>query len=82
MYICSNSKKVVHGPFKTIQNYVNNKIKSLKAGSIENAGYPNGLPNWGTYLGTPKKYIYILRSLTMLLWLSIIRPIDNRNCQK
>ena len=23
--------------------------------SIENAGYPIGLPNWGTYFGTPKK---------------------------
>ena len=25
---------------------------------IENAVYPNGLPNWGTYLGTPKNQIY------------------------
>ena len=24
-------------------------------GSIEKAGYSNGVPNWGTYLGTPKK---------------------------
>ena len=23
-------------------------------GSVENAGYPNGLPNWRIYLGTPK----------------------------
>ena len=28
MYICSNSKHVVHGHFKIIQNYVNNKIKN------------------------------------------------------
>ena len=27
-------------------------------GSIENAGYPNGLPDWGTYLGTLKKQIF------------------------
>ena len=26
--------------------------------SIENAGYPYGLPNCGTYLGTPRKQIY------------------------
>ena len=25
LYICSNSKYVVHGLFKIIQNYVNNK---------------------------------------------------------
>ena len=27
-------------------------------GSIENAGYPNGLPNWGVFLDTRKKQIY------------------------
>ena len=27
-YICSNSKYVVHGLFKTIQNHVNNKINN------------------------------------------------------
>ena len=27
-------------------------------GSIENTGYPGGLPNWCTYLGTPEKQIY------------------------
>ena len=26
--------------------------------SIENTGYPNELPSWGAYLGTPKKQIY------------------------
>ena len=31
---------------------------SLVKGSIENAGYPNGLPNWDTYLGTPRKQVY------------------------
>ena len=68
MYICSNSTKVVHGLFKTIQNYVSSKIKSLKARSIENAGYPNGLPNWGTYLGTPKnKSIKIIDNVVMLI---------------
>ena len=30
----------------------------LDKGSLENTRYPNGLPNWGTYLGTPKKHIY------------------------
>ena len=29
LYICSNSKYVVHGLFKIIQNYVNNKIRSI-----------------------------------------------------
>ena len=53
----------------------------LDIGSIENAGYPNGVPNWGTYLGTPKK-TNLSRILAMLLWLSIITPINNRNCQK
>ena len=28
LYICSNSKYVVHGLFKIIQNYVNNKINN------------------------------------------------------
>ena len=50
-------------------------------GSIENVGYPNGLPNRGTYLGTPKKP-NLSRLLTMLLWLSIIKLINNQNCQK
>ena len=31
---------------------------SKNEGSIENTGYPNRVPNWGTYLGTPKKQIY------------------------
>ena len=26
LYICSNSKYVVHGPFKILQNYIKNKI--------------------------------------------------------
>ena len=30
MYICSNSKYVVEGLFKIIQNYVNNKINDKK----------------------------------------------------
>ena len=50
-------------------------------GSIEKAGYPNGVPNWGTYLGTPKK-TNLSGLLTMLLWLSIIKPINNRNFPK
>ena len=50
-------------------------------GSIENAGNPNGLPNWGTYLGTPKETnLSVL--LTILLMLSIIKPINNQNYQK
>ena len=28
----------------------NLRMISVK-GSIEDAGYPNGVPNWGTYLG-------------------------------
>ena len=28
LYICSNSKYVVHGLFKIIQNYVNNEINN------------------------------------------------------
>ena len=28
LYICSNGKYVVHGLFKIIQNYVNNKINN------------------------------------------------------
>lgn len=31
--------------------------KFLASGSIEKAGYPNGLPKRDTYLGTPKKQI-------------------------
>ena len=53
---------------------------SVKNGSIENAEYPNGLPNWGIYLGTPKK-TNLSRLFTMLLRLLIIKPINNKNCQ-
>ena len=34
------------------------KRHNIVSRSFENAGYPNGVPNWGTYLGTPKKQIY------------------------
>ena len=36
---------------------VRNKVKALTkqiSGSIENAGYTNGVANWDTHLGTPK----------------------------
>ena len=41
----------------------------ILSGSIENAGYPNGLLNWGTYLGTPKKNksIKIIDNVVMVI---------------
>ena len=53
----------------------------ILTGSIENAWYPNELPNWGTYLGTPKKP-NLSGLLTMLLRSSIIKPINNQIYQK
>ena len=45
----------------------------LTWGSIEKAGYPNGLPKWDTYLGTKKK---------TNLRLSIIKLANNQKLPK
>ena len=54
--------KLDEGP-KVHQNFEDTFVRVLDAhaprkGSIDNAGYPNGLPNWGTYLGITKNQIY------------------------
>ena len=55
--------------------------RSRNTGSIENAGHrqmgrPIRVPIW-----VPQK-TNLSGLLKMLLWLSIVKPIKNRNCQK
>ena len=33
------------------KNHFGHACASQVMGSLENTGYPNGLPHWGTYLG-------------------------------
>ena len=40
-------------PTKKTSHHNNKKLIHLHE-SLENTGYSNGLPNWGTYLGIPK----------------------------
>ena len=51
-------KKLDRNEVQNAQSKIEIGIDRKRKGPIENAGYPNGLPNCGTYLGTPRKQIY------------------------
>ena len=38
-------------PYSYLKTEIDFILIWYKIGSLENTGYPNGVPNWGTYLG-------------------------------
>ena len=51
-------KIIVVSRTQTFREWTKKYFCNQVFGSVEKVGYPNGLPNWGTYLGTPKEQIY------------------------